>query len=150
MPSSLDTSAGEIVLDLSDVQDLAALDGQEVELDADFGRIEVIVPEGLSVDVDANVDGPGHLELFGDERGGIGIDDEVRHDAGSAPPRLPSTRTCPSARSRSTRGGQPMSTTDERRPSGRHQISIGHLVMGIAFLGIVGVWALDPDRHRHR
>jgi hypothetical protein len=28
------------------------------------------------------------------------------------------------------------------RPSGRHQISIGHLVMGIAFLGIVGVWAL--------
>jgi hypothetical protein len=28
------------------------------------------------------------------------------------------------------------------RPSGRHQVSIGHLVMGIAFLGIVGVWAL--------
>lgn len=28
------------------------------------------------------------------------------------------------------------------RPSGRHQISIGHLVMGLAFLGIVGVWAL--------
>ena len=28
------------------------------------------------------------------------------------------------------------------RPSGRHQISIGHLVMGLAFLGIVGVWGL--------
>jgi hypothetical protein len=32
--------------------------------------------------------------------------------------------------------------SNENRPSGRHQISIGHLVMGIAFLGIVGVWAL--------
>ena len=32
------------------------------------------------------------------------------------------------------------STSD--RAGGRHQISIGHLVMGIAFLGIVGVWAL--------
>ena len=28
------------------------------------------------------------------------------------------------------------------RPSGRHQLSIGHLVMGLAFLGIVGVWGL--------
>jgi hypothetical protein len=34
-----------------------------------------------------------------------------------------------------------MDTTSDR-PSGRHQISIGHLVMGLAFLGIVGVWAL--------
>jgi hypothetical protein len=41
-----------------------------------------------------------------------------------------------------------MSTFDSRyagstdRVSGRHPISIGHLVMGIAFLGIVVVWAL--------
>jgi hypothetical protein len=35
-----------------------------------------------------------------------------------------------------------MSTHDEHRPSGRHPVNIGHLVMGIAFLGIVGVWAL--------
>jgi hypothetical protein len=33
-----------------------------------------------------------------------------------------------------------MSTDD--RPSGFHQVSIGHLVMGLAFLGIVGIWAL--------
>lgn len=26
--------------------------------------------------------------------------------------------------------------------SGRHPVNIGHLVMGIAFLGLVGVWAL--------
>ena len=28
------------------------------------------------------------------------------------------------------------------RPSGRHPVSVGHLVMGLAFLGLVGVWAL--------
>lgn len=28
------------------------------------------------------------------------------------------------------------------RPSGRHPVNVGHLVMGIAFLGLVGVWAL--------
>jgi hypothetical protein len=35
---------------------------------------------------------------------------------------------------------QPLST--ESRESGRHPINIGHLVMGIAFVGLVGVWAL--------
>jgi hypothetical protein len=33
-------------------------------------------------------------------------------------------------------------TSIDDRPSGRHQVNIGHLVMGIAFLCIVGVWAL--------
>ena len=28
------------------------------------------------------------------------------------------------------------------RPSGRHPVNIGHLVMGLAFVGLVGVWAL--------
>ncbi|QIG44181.1 hypothetical protein G5V58_16620 [Nocardioides anomalus] len=31
---------------------------------------------------------------------------------------------------------------DDGRPSGRHQLNIGHLVMGIALLGILGIWAL--------
>ena len=88
VPTSLDTSAGEIVLDLSEVQDVAALDGKDVDLQADVGRIVVIVPDGLSVLVDANIDGPGHLELFGNERGGIGIGDQVRHNAGIGTPEL--------------------------------------------------------------
>jgi len=33
-------------------------------------------------------------------------------------------------------------TTSTTRQSGFHPINVGHLVMGIAFLGIVGVWAL--------
>lgn len=28
------------------------------------------------------------------------------------------------------------------RPSGRHPVNVGHLVMGIAFLGLVGIWSL--------
>jgi hypothetical protein len=33
-------------------------------------------------------------------------------------------------------------TSIDDRPSGRHQLNIGHLVVGLAFLCIVGVWAL--------
>jgi len=35
-----------------------------------------------------------------------------------------------------------MSTTTTERRSGRHPVNVGHLVMGIAFLAMVGVWAL--------
>ena len=34
------------------------------------------------------------------------------------------------------------SSTGEQRISGRHPVNIGHLVMGLAFVGLVGVWAL--------
>ena len=33
-------------------------------------------------------------------------------------------------------------TTTTERQSGRHPVNVGHLVMGIAFLAMVGVWAL--------
>jgi hypothetical protein len=33
-------------------------------------------------------------------------------------------------------------TTTTERPSGRHPVNIGHLVMGLAFLGIIAIWAL--------
>ena len=43
-----------------------------------------------------------------------------------------------------------MSETSEERPgqrpglwaAGRHAVNVGHLVMGLAFLGLVGIWAL--------
>ena len=37
-----------------------------------------------------------------------------------------------------------MSTTayETEKQSGRHPVSVGHLVMGIAFLAIVGIWGL--------
>ncbi|NYD40794.1 hypothetical protein [Nocardioides panaciterrulae] len=33
-------------------------------------------------------------------------------------------------------------TYDDQRPSGRHPVNVGQLVMGLAFLGLVAVWAL--------
>lgn len=35
-----------------------------------------------------------------------------------------------------------MSTITHEKQSGRHPVNVGHLVMGIAFLAMVGVWSL--------
>ncbi|ANH36739.1 PspC domain protein [Nocardioides dokdonensis FR1436] len=64
-------NAGEMVIDLSEVSDLEELDGRTLTLDVDLGRIEVIVPAGLEVRGEAAVSGPGHIDLFGNEAGGI-------------------------------------------------------------------------------
>jgi phage shock protein PspC (stress-responsive transcriptional regulator) len=80
-----EVAAGEIILDLREVADLDALDGRTIELDSTFGRIEVIVPDGLDVDADAVVDAAGHTALFGDDRDGS---DSYSHDGGDDVPRL--------------------------------------------------------------
>ena len=88
VPTSLDTGAGEIVLDLRRVQDLTALDGRTIDLKSSYGRVEVIVPPGLGVTVDAEVHAGGHIQLFGSERGGFGISDQLHHDAGATAPEI--------------------------------------------------------------
>ena len=65
--------AGEQVLDLSQVSDVALLDGRRIELEGGVGRIEVILPTELGARVVADVDGPGHVTLFGVEHGGIDV-----------------------------------------------------------------------------
>lgn len=67
--SSYEFEAGEATLDLTEVRDLANLDGRDIRVDGDLGRIHVIVPEGLSVDVDARMEGGGDIQLFGDRDG---------------------------------------------------------------------------------
>ncbi|WP_345526373.1 PspC domain-containing protein [Nocardioides endophyticus] len=75
--SSLDDrywlDAGEQVIDLRDVSDLTSLDGRTLEVEGGVGRIEVILPEGMGARVTADVDGPGHVDLFGEEHGGIDV-----------------------------------------------------------------------------
>lgn len=63
--------AGELVVDLSRVTDLDDLDGRTVVVSGGVGRIEVILPAGLDADVTGEVGGPGSVEIFGRERGGI-------------------------------------------------------------------------------
>jgi len=88
VPLDLHTDGGEIVLDLRQVQDLSALDGSSLQLESQFGRVEVILPPGLSASVDAEVHGAGHIALFGSDRGGVGITDEARHSGGLDAPEI--------------------------------------------------------------
>ena len=81
-------SSGELIVDLTNVTDLQALDGRTIRVTADVGRIEVIVPDGLDTDVTADVDGPGDIRLFGEETGGIDIDMNRSHDGGTDVPRI--------------------------------------------------------------
>lgn len=80
--------AGELVLDLTEVEDLEALDGRTVVADVSVGRIEVVVPDGLSVDASAVVNGAGELVLFGEQRSGFDTSGSERLDAGDGTPLL--------------------------------------------------------------
>ena len=71
-PAGYDFDAGEIIFDLSAVSDPEELEGRDFQLRGDFGRIEVIVPDNVDVDVDAYVDGVGDVSLFGQHADGIG------------------------------------------------------------------------------
>jgi phage shock protein PspC (stress-responsive transcriptional regulator) len=73
---------GEQQIDLRQVADLESLDGRLIQVDGDLGSIDVTVPPGLRVDVDARVHGPGNIKLFGSEHGGI---DTEQHRLVGAP-----------------------------------------------------------------
>lgn len=73
--------AGELILDLTDVADLENLDGRTIEVRAGAGSIEVKLPEGVDVDVAANI-GLGDAEVFGDRQDGGGVDVTGSHDGG--------------------------------------------------------------------
>ena len=81
LPIDADHEAGEIVVDLRQLE-AADFDGTEsIRVDVDFGTVTVIVPDDLTVDVDASV-GVGSLEVFGITEDGIGNDvDQSREDA---------------------------------------------------------------------
>jgi phage shock protein PspC (stress-responsive transcriptional regulator) len=81
-------STGELVLDLRRVHDLPRLDGRTVHVAGDVGRLEVIVPDGLDADVHADVDGPGNINLFSEETGGIDLVMDRTHDGGAGAPEL--------------------------------------------------------------
>lgn len=83
--SSYSLGAGEIILDLTEVEDLEELDGRTIDLDANFGRIEVVVPDGLDVEVDASVDGAGETRLFGERESSS---DRATHDGGVGAPQI--------------------------------------------------------------
>ncbi len=86
LEDSYSIGAGEIVIDLREVDDLDELDGRTLDLEAHFGHLEVIVPrDGLDIEVTTTIDGGGESALFGDREDGSS---EAGHDGGADAPEL--------------------------------------------------------------
>ncbi len=73
----LDT--GNLVFDLTDVTDPARLDGRTIHLSGGVGQIDIEVPVGMAVVVDAHVSGPGGISLFGEDSGGVDTTASASH-----------------------------------------------------------------------
>lgn len=80
--------SGEMIVDLSEVEDLEELDGRALEMTGGIGRIEVILPDGVDARVTADVDGPGGYELFDRNGGGFGYRVTESYDGGRDVPVL--------------------------------------------------------------
>ncbi len=62
---------GDLMLDLTGVTDLAALDGREIDLHLYAGEITVVLPDGINAVVDADLSFAGDISIDGDHRGGF-------------------------------------------------------------------------------
>ena len=80
--------AGELVLDLRDVSDLASLDGRTIQVDGGIGLLEVILPTDLDARVLTEVDGAGDIGIFGEHTDGIDIALTRSYDGGEDVPAL--------------------------------------------------------------
>lgn len=74
---------GRVVLDLSDVRDPAELAGRSIEVGAQAGELVVIIPDGVVTRLDAEVSGPGQIDLPGHLSGGF--DSHVTETLGTGP-----------------------------------------------------------------
>ena len=86
--SSYFTPAGSIHLDLTDIENLEALDGRTVDVEANVGELVVTVPDDLTVDIAAEVDGGGEINVLGQSEGGNNVAVEQRIDGGQDAPEL--------------------------------------------------------------
>lgn len=90
--ASLDPSyrfgVGELVLDLTRIEDLEELHGRVLDIEVQIGSVEVVVPRGLTVEASGEMHGPGEIRLFDEQRGGIDTTASEVHDAGPGSPVL--------------------------------------------------------------
>jgi len=84
---SYDIGGGELVLDLSGVEDVDALDGQEISVDGVGGRLEVVVPDGVDVVVRTEVVA-GDSRVFEQRRDGFDVNLDGFRDGGAGVPDL--------------------------------------------------------------
>ena len=65
--------AGEMLVDLTAVSDVEELDGRSIAVEGGIGRLTVLVPEGVGLVATADVEGPGSVDVLGQEHGGIDV-----------------------------------------------------------------------------
>lgn len=80
--------AGELVLDLRNVADPGNLDGRTIRVEGGVGHLEVILPARLDARVLAEVNGPGDIDVFGQNSNGIDIDLTRSYDGGDDVPAI--------------------------------------------------------------
>ena len=94
LADSYRVSNGSILIDLSRMRELSALDGRDLAVSLNAGEITVLVPEGLNVDVDADIRYAGEISVGDITR--EGFDQSVNRTAVHVlqdPGRRPSTST---------------------------------------------------------
>ena len=80
--------AGSIHVDLSDIDDIDTLDGRRIDIGANAGEIVVTVPEGVNLDVTADVSVGGEATVVGQAANGPNVNIERRIPAGPDAPDL--------------------------------------------------------------
>jgi phage shock protein PspC (stress-responsive transcriptional regulator) len=85
---SYEIDAGELKVDLTQVSDVANLDGRHLDLEGAVGTIQVTVPDDLSVTFSGTVHGPGQIEFFHEGHGGISTSLDRTRVAGDDAPTL--------------------------------------------------------------
>lgn len=66
-------STGDLTVDLSDVRDLDALDGRQIDAHLNAGELRVILPAGLNARVDAEIEYAGEIQVGDTTRGGVNL-----------------------------------------------------------------------------
>ena len=69
-----DLPAGRAEIDLRGIRDLESLDGRTLDVELNAGEIVLIVPEGLAVDLDAQVGAGGEISTPDGTRNGWGVE----------------------------------------------------------------------------
>ena len=80
--------AGSIRLDMSNVRDVAALDGRTIDMRANAGELVVVLPPGVDAHVDAEVAVAGAADIAGQTSDGTGLHMVRSLDGGAAAPEV--------------------------------------------------------------
>jgi phage shock protein PspC (stress-responsive transcriptional regulator) len=79
---------GDLVVDLTRVRNLQALDGRTIEVSGGVGQLDIRVPAAVTVVTHSRISGPGGITTFGEDTGGIDTTVDSTHDAGTGAPTL--------------------------------------------------------------